>query len=81
MFCFEINKSKKFSPIDYNLSMYIKDSTNKYLETYSIPALNIIIHNPTRLYNIGAIIFVSLCSFFAGYKLQGYNINQITNNK
>jgi hypothetical protein len=81
MFCFEINKSNSFFPLDYDMSAYIKNSTNKYLETYSIQGLNIITHNPTRICNIGALIFVSLCSFFAGYKLQGYNINQITNNK
>ena len=67
MFFFEINKSNRFFPLDCDMSTYIKNSTNKYLETYSIPELNIITRKPTRICNIGALIFVSLCSFFAGY--------------
>ena len=67
MFCFEMNKVRKGFLVDCDMSEYIKDSTNKYLETYSIPELNIITRKPTRICNIGALIFVSLCSFFAGY--------------
>ena len=75
MFCFEINKFRKDFLVDYKMSKYIKDSTNKYLETYYKPELNIITREPNRLSNIGILVtIVSMCSFFAGYKLHGYKL-------
>jgi hypothetical protein len=77
MFCFEMNKVRKGFLVDCDMSKYIKDSTNKYLETYSMSEFNILTHQPTRLGNVGLLIaIVGICSFFTGYKLNGYKLQQ-----
>jgi|LakMenEpi03Aug12_release.lakeMendotaPanAssembly.Ray.scaffolds.fasta_scaffold1579919_2 hypothetical protein len=58
MFCFEMNKVRKGFLVDCDMSKYIKDSTNKYLETYSMSEFNILTHQPTRLGNVRLLAYV-----------------------